>query len=231
MLCAAPLATFVFFVVSAKYTGRTLDAASAFTSLSLIALISGPLNTVIMSIPMLNAAMACFHRIQTFLCSDARRDHRIAFEDGNSLEESGTAAEGIELRRLPSGSSMGALISAQNASFSWKAEGAPTVTDNTFTINRRQFCFVIGPVGSGKSTLLKGLLGETPSSKGFVYTRFNTVGYVDQTPWIQNGTIQDNILGVSILDEEWYRKVVYVCALEQDIANMPRGHCKFSFVC
>jgi ATP-binding cassette subfamily C (CFTR/MRP) protein 1 len=226
MLCAAPLATFVFFVVSAKYTGWTLDAASAFTSLSLIALISGPLNLVIMSIPMLNAAMACFKRIQTFLCSDARRDHRIAFDDTDSQQHFETATEGIELRRLPSSSSVAALITAQNASFSWKADGAPTVTDNTFTINRKQFCFVIGPVGSGKSTLLKGLLGETPSSKGFVYTRFNTVGYVDQTPWIQNGSVQDNILGVSTLDEDWYRKVVYVCALEQDIANMPRGHGK-----
>ena len=103
--------------------------------------------------------------------------------------------------------------------------------DNTFTINRKQFCFIIGPVGSGKSTLLKGLLGETPSSKGFVYTRFNTVGYVDQTPWIQNATIKENILGVSTFDDDWFRQVIYICALEHDIANMSRGDGEWCNLC
>ena len=100
------------------------------------------------------------------------------------------------------------MIVAQNASFSWVAGSGPIVRDVSFTLRRNQFCFIIGPVGSGKSTLLKGLLGETPSSQGFVYSSFPTTAYVDQTPWIQNGTIQQNILGVSTYDEPWYRQVV-----------------------
>jgi ABC-type bacteriocin/lantibiotic exporter with double-glycine peptidase domain len=76
--------------------------------------------------------------------------------------------------------------------------------------------------------LLKGLLGETPSSQGFVYSSFPSTAYVDQTPWIQNGTIQQNILGVSTFDEPWYRQVVRACALEHDIALMPKGHGKSS---
>jgi len=178
---------------------------------------------MIMSIPMLNAAMACFHRIQAFLTSDARKDHRINVEQAASRQSSDTPTTDIELQTLPIKDDT-ALITIQNASFSWDTDAVPTVMDVTFTVARKQFCFIIGPVGSGKSTLLKGLLGETPSSQGFVYTRFNTVGYVDQTPWIQNGSVQQNILGVSSLDEEWYRQVVYVCALEHDILNMPRGH-------
>lgn len=71
--------------------------------------------------------------------------------------------------------------------------------------------------------MLKGLLGETPSSKGFVYSSFPTTAFVDQTPWIQNGSIQDNILGVSTFEEPWYTEVVRACALEADILNFPRG--------
>jgi len=71
---------------------------------------------------------------------------------------------------------------------------------------------------------LKGLLGETPSSQGFVYSDSPTTAFVDQTPWVQNGTFQDNILGISSFDEPWYSKVVHACSLDVDIANLPRGH-------
>jgi ABC-type bacteriocin/lantibiotic exporter with double-glycine peptidase domain len=93
-------------------------------------------------------------------------------------------------------------------------------------VYKKQFVFIVGPVGSGKSTLLKGLLGETPSSQGFVYCKQTPIGYVDQTPWIQNGTIQQNILGVSNYEDDWYRQVIYVCALDHDISIMPKGHGK-----
>lgn len=172
---------------------------------------------------MLNAANACLHRIQNFLLSDARKDHRITFEDTLDGRPSNVSSTDVELRNLPATDDT-TLITVQNASFSWDDTKVPTVQDHTFKIYPRQFCFVIGPVGSGKSTLLKGLLGETPSSQGFVYTRFTTAGYVDQTPWIQNGTVQDNILGISTLDEPWYNQVVFACALEHDIMNMPRRH-------
>ena len=188
------------------------------------------MNAMIRTIPMLNASMACFDRIQKFLNSDARQDHRlqlITSEQTKPLAECGNTAD-VELREYistVSGPSRDdAMIVAKNASFSWTADGEPVVRDISFTLARHQFCFIIGPVGSGKSTLLKGLLGETPSLKGFVYSTFPTTAYVDQTPWIQNSTVQQNILGVSTFDEPWYRQVVRACALEQDIVMMPKGH-------
>lgn len=82
------------------------------------------------------------------------------------------------------------LISAQNASFAWEVDGKAISCDANFNLYRRKFTFVIGPVGSGKSTILKGLLGETPSSKGFVYSNAPSTGFVAQTPWVRNGTVQ-----------------------------------------
>lgn len=179
--------------------------------------------------------MACFARIQSFLNSDARQDHRLPLNSSADMNETLSLSEtsqGVELKDMTSKiaktpSNM-ALIDVQNASFAWTAGGEPVVRDVTFTLPRHQFCFVIGPVGSGKSTLLKGLLGETPSSQGFVYSSSPTTAYVDQTPWIQNGTIQENILGMSTFDDPWYRQVLRACALEADISIMPNGHGKYS---
>jgi len=135
------------FVIIAKYNGRQLDASSAFTALSLISLLEGPMNTLIQAIPMLNAAMACFHRIQQFLNSDARRDHRLPLnETYNDLPP----ASGIELETLlPAISHVGPLpiMISQNSSFGWASDQAPAVTDVSFTLNRHQYCFIIGPVG------------------------------------------------------------------------------------
>jgi ABC-type bacteriocin/lantibiotic exporter with double-glycine peptidase domain len=148
--------------------------------------------------------------------------------ESTEAQGQGESSQGVELKnmtaKVPNAALTAALIDVQNASFAWTAGGEPVVRDVSFTLQRHQSCFIIGPVGSGKSTLLKGLLGETPSSQGFVYSNFPTTAYVDQTPWIQNGTVQQNILGISTLDEPWYRQVVRACALEQDISMMPKGH-------
>lgn len=109
------------------------------------------------------------------------------------------------------------MIATQNASFSWDIDGQPAMSDLSFTLPRHNFCFIIGPVGSGKSTMLKVLLGETPSTKGFCYHRDLKTSFVGQSPWIRNGTIQENILGISAYEEAWYSRVVHACGLEGDV--------------
>lgn len=82
---------------------------------------------------------------------------------------------------------------------------------------------VVGPVGCGKSSLLCGLLGETPSSKGNVYIDRSHVAFVAQTPWIQNCSIRDNIIGVLAFEPIWYSKVVHACAFDTDIEGLQGG--------
>ncbi|KAI7992936.1 DExH-box ATP-dependent RNA helicase DExH8 [Camellia lanceoleosa] len=50
-----------------------------------------------------------------------------------------------------------------------------------------------------------------------------TTAYVAQTSWIQNGTIQDNILFGSPMNKERYREVIRVCCLEKDLEMMEFG--------
>ena len=50
-----------------------------------------------------------------------------------------------------------------------------------------------------------------------------TTAYVAQTSWIQNGTIQENILFGEPMEPERYREVLRVCCLEKDMEMMEFG--------
>lgn len=50
-----------------------------------------------------------------------------------------------------------------------------------------------------------------------------TTAYVAQTSWIQNGTIEDNILFGLPMDREKYNEVIRVCCLEKDLEIMEFG--------
>lgn len=54
----------------------------------------------------------------------------------------------------------------------------------------------MGEVGGGKSLLLDGILGEVTKSRGTIAVNDVEKGfaYVSQNPWLQRGTIRDNIL-------------------------------------
>lgn len=50
-----------------------------------------------------------------------------------------------------------------------------------------------------------------------------TTAYVAQTSWIQNGTIQDNILFGLAMNREKYKEAIRVCCLEKDLEMMDFG--------
>ncbi|KAJ7283151.1 hypothetical protein C8J57DRAFT_1498229 [Mycena rebaudengoi] len=129
-------------------------------------------------------------------------------------------------------------IGFRNATFSWSKD-----TDGALTPSRRKFLLkieeelifergrinlVVGPTGSGKTSLLHALLGEMhwiPSSPDSWYNlpRGAGVAYAAQESWVLNDTIKDNIIFDTPLDEERYKKVIYQCALEQDIDLFQAG--------
>lgn len=44
--------------------------------------------------------------------------------------------------------------------------------------------------------------------------------YVAQQPWLQHGSIRENILWGEIFDESRYRRVIWACALHKDIEDL-----------
>ena len=206
----APLATFATFVIVSKSTGQPLNTGSAYTSLSLIYLLSDPMVVVFRTIPFVSAALACFSRIQTYLLSESCTDYRLPLsERDHHPSQAGEKGD--------------TLVTISGASFGWVPGKPDILNDITVDIRRSCFTFVGGPVGSGKSTLIRALLGEVPLRAGSIHADPGNIAFVGQEPWIQNLTIRQNILGSASYDAEWYDKVVYACGLEQDINELPGG--------
>ncbi len=85
---------------------------------------------------------------------------------------------------------------------------------------------VIGSVGSGKSSFLSALLQEMTQLSGTCDIA-GSISYCSQVPWIQNLSLQQNILfehnQLSSLSNEFYKKAIQAAALLPDIAILPAG--------
>ena len=79
---------------------------------------------------------------------------------------------------------------------------------------------ITGQSGSGKSTLLLAILGETYLEGGNV-TAPADIAFASQSAWLQNETIQDNILFGSPMEKARYDRVVAACCLPEDLKELP----------
>jgi ATP-binding cassette subfamily C (CFTR/MRP) protein 1 len=116
----------------------------------------------------------------------------------------------------------------ESSSFNIKSSQS-SLTDLNITIEAGELIAVIGTVGSGKSNFIAAILGEMPCTQGRCSVHGN-VAYSAQTPWIQNMTVQDNILFGDDLAStkephlsEQYKKCLHQAALSTDLKNLPHG--------
>ncbi|XP_050216933.1 ABC transporter C family member 3-like [Mercurialis annua] len=126
------------------------------------------------------------------------------------------------IEKLPRFSSDTA-IEIVNGNFSWDFSlPHPTLKDVSFKVFRGMNVAVCGAVGSGKSSLLSCILGEVPKISGTLRL-CGTKAYVAQSPWIQSGTIEENILFGKKMDRDRYDRILEACALKKDIEILSFG--------
>uniref|UniRef100_A0A915DK60 Multidrug resistance-associated protein 1 n=1 Tax=Ditylenchus dipsaci TaxID=166011 RepID=A0A915DK60_9BILA len=113
-------------------------------------------------------------------------------------------------------------ISVDCASFSWDRDGELTLKDITLAVPKGALVAVVGRIGSGKSSLLSAILGEMHRKNGTTNMR-GQVAYVPQQAWIQNLTLQNNVLFGKSLNPTFYNKVMDACALNIDLDSLPAG--------
>ncbi|KAI0879864.1 P-loop containing nucleoside triphosphate hydrolase protein [Annulohypoxylon maeteangense] len=202
-LCISPVMTFAF-------SSSTLGVTTIFTSVSYIILLANPLSVLFQLFPSLLAALTCLNRIQAFLEQDGRLEFR-EFSD-QSVDEGGRKP-----RMAPS-------IQISEGSFGWDTNKL-CLKKVDISIPSSALTIVVGPIASGKSTLCKTLLGETPVAHGktTMDRRPSRIGYCDQTPYLSNATIRDNIVGFAKFDQVRYEEVIEATMLSPDLAILPRG--------
>lgn len=139
-------------------------------------------------------------------------------------------------------------IAMVNATIAWSAdteeEGDRFCLRNiNLEFPRGELNIISGRTGSGKSLLLSALLGEAdllsgkiemptaPVSKERFDSKANpsnwilpsAVAFVAQIPWIENGSIKDNILFGLPDNELRYLQTIEACALEKDFESLADG--------
>jgi ABC-type multidrug transport system fused ATPase/permease subunit len=139
-------------------------------------------------------------------------------------------------------------IALVNATIAWAAN--TDEQENRFCLRninlefpRGELNIIAGRTGSGKSLLLSALLGEADLITGKIemplspssHERFDlkavpsnwilpdAVAFVAQIPWIEDGSIKDNILFGLPYDKPRYQKTLFACALEKDLESLSDG--------
>ena len=197
------------YIIQARASGELFDATRAFTTLSLLVVMTQPMNQLMQSIPGLVGAVGCFQRIGEFLSAEEQKDFRDV--EGYDLDRSerqtlsqaladdpsATELTSIRTKPLSNQPARGQpIIRITDGCFGW-AKNEGTLKDISVDIPSRRLTCIIGPVASGKSTLCKALLGETRDSKGKVelFAASQKIAFCDQTPHLISGTINDNVVG------------------------------------
>ncbi|XP_058779031.1 ABC transporter C family member 10-like isoform X2 [Vicia villosa] len=180
-----------------------LNASKVFTFVATLRLVQEPIQTISDIIAAIIQAKVAFTRIINFL-------------DAPELQ-----SENFKKRCF--NENLRNTISIKCADFSWEDDAfKPTLRDINLEVIHGQKVAICGEVGSGKSTLLATILGEVSKTKGTidVHGRF---AYVSQAAWIQTGTVQENILFGSELDDQRYQETLQKSSLAKDLELLPYG--------
>ncbi|KAM5342367.1 hypothetical protein ACJ41O_013333 [Fusarium nematophilum] len=223
--------TFGAYAIAAKLGGgEPFSAAQAITALSILGVMMDPLSQLLGNIPNSFSAFGCFKRIQEFLMLDERVDRRDIYGGHGSSSKSPQESEGalpdaVDLTTRQQVGIDGSHISIADGNFNWGEKAVLSGINTSFSHHENgSLTMVVGPVGSGKSSLLKAILGETSSSNGRVSLRSSEVAFCEQTPWVMNASIRDNVVAESRgFDSAWFDTVVSACDLKIDIARFPEG--------
>lgn len=222
----APFATFaVFTVIAANKHGGSLLTTSAFTSLSLISLLTFPLLNFILAVPSLVQCLGCFERIQEYcrIKSDINATGNESPADSFNSERLTPSTSDLELSGLQADSPASEdLVMLRYASFGWEKGADPVLKELCLRIRKGKMTMVIGPVGSGKSTLIQSLLGETILTNGQILRRASQTAYCSQVPWIMNDTVRNNVILSSPFEEKWYDYAMRVCGLDDEFKSASR---------
>ncbi|KAI8569717.1 hypothetical protein RHMOL_Rhmol02G0299100 [Rhododendron molle] len=185
--------------------GIPLNASNVFTFLATLRILQEPIRLIPDVGAVFIEAKVSFSRVMKF------------------LDEPELQNRYITKRRDMNGPDQSILI--RTTRISWDSSALkPILNDVNLVVQCGEKIAICGEVGSGKSTLIATILGEVPDINGIVQVQGN-IAYVSQTAWIQTGTIQENILFGSTMDQNRYQEVLDKCSLKKDLEMLPFGDC------
>ncbi|XP_062548884.1 ATP-binding cassette sub-family C member 10 [Armigeres subalbatus] len=205
--------------------GSTLTAATTYTSVALLNMLIGPLNAFPWVLNGLTEAWVSLKRVQELI--DLPNINLAEYY--KPLHQTETAFSGNSQRSV--------VIAIKDGHFEFEVQRSrkeldlvqEDIVDFRFLnlslqIRQGELVCLEGPVGGGKTSLLEVILANFKCTQGVVAISNidEGFGYVAQTPWLQRGTIRENILWGEMYDDARYKAVIHACALSYDL-NLLKG--------
>ncbi|XP_062618978.1 multidrug resistance-associated protein 1-like isoform X2 [Saccostrea cucullata] len=188
---------FSMFFTYVHISDKPLDAKTVFVSLSLFNILRFAIDMIQMALRKTLNFVVAVKRISKFL---NRTDIAEDVVQRNAKQE-----KAIQIR---------------NGEFAW--DDNTILKDVNVEIPEGRLVAVVGQVGQGKSSLLSAILGEMTKIRGSVTIK-GSIAYVSQQAWIQNATIEENILFGFKMDKKRYHRIIEACGLTQDLNTFPAG--------
>ncbi|XP_060187166.1 ABC transporter C family member 3-like isoform X2 [Lycium barbarum] len=206
------MTTFVFWVSptfisvttfgAAMLMGIPLESGKILSALATFRILQEPIYSLPDTISMIAQTKVSLDRIASFLSLDDLQPDVI--------------------EKLPKGSS-DIAVEIVDGNFAWDpSSSTPLLKDVNLKVLNGMRVAVCGTVGSGKSSLLSSILGEMPKLSGNIKLG-GTKAYVAQSPWIQSGKIEENILFGKEMQREKYDNVLEACSLTKDLEILSFG--------
>ena len=120
-------------------------------------------------------------------------------------------------------------ICINNASFVYhtnKELTEPVLKEVNLMVKKGEMVGVIGKLGSGKTSLLESINQRLERTTGDIQVN-GDISYVSQTPWLFQATIRDNVVLNNPYDEAYFRHVLQICCLTDDLNKMEEGDLTF----
>lgn len=238
------LITFLSFFFYTVVAGHKLDAATAFSSITLMGEMNSTLNGLGSKVAKFLDVRINVERIYNFLQEEEVQDlndnrpsvfepdtdtlasFKIALSEA-SFEYHGSQTVAEEAPP-PSGGQeeQTPLLHSPHPSPLNGAGGASfTLRDVSVDFPLGKLSICIGKTGAGKTSLLLAMLGEMKKLSGRRHMPLERkqVAFCPQSPWLTNNTIRDNILFGKQYDAEKYYQVVRACQLLKDFETLEYG--------
>jgi len=201
--------------------GRTLDASTAFATLSFFSLLRLPLAFLPFCLITYLSYRVSARRMAKFLVASELAERGAEKPPAAAATiEKGTFAWSVKAP-TPEPKKRGRKKVLDEES---PAEAPPpNLLDISLDVPKGALVGVVGPVGSGKSSLLSALAGEMEAVSGSVRAAWASAAYCAQVPWVLNATLVDNVTFGSEFDGARFAACVDRCALRDDLAQLPGG--------